>query len=1067
MENLSKKSDTLPVDIEQAAQYLEALTGDRDTPVTWCLLQENGGKKNPVSLYGTLKEHGPRISALNSGNCGVFIAVNTVRAKARRTRDNVVALRALFVDSDTGPISKPALAPTFRVQSARGEHAYWALEADEPLAMFDTAQKQLAAFFESDPAVCDLPRLMRVPGFLHRKGEPFLVRFVPGDGQRHTIGEVLKAHPVPPEKLRAIKKTRTRVDAPAPVQTPAVLPDDLPSMQTRKSRAESYLRRMPPAVEGDGGDVQTFKATCVVVRDFAVDNFADAMDVLQAWNAGCSPPWEESDLAAKVRSALRNGQGAYGSKLALGQRPPAAATEAPAANGDEEPPHPAESEGEAREAQEFQADVDNEVTGRGGMHDAAEACELNDEALPQQEALDNVTELAAGGLEGFSGNEDRPYSLQLVTLLSQDPVSVLRPEVVATLERLQQEDPEEFTRCLFEIKASGAGIVNDVKKAVRNRHAQRKEAETKERADKDIFILDVLPVAKAVVGNDHRLPHGYKLEWNGVTKEFVKEREDGDTVVEIPVCDRPVVIRAALDKTDGSGTLLELAFRTRDTGNWVTVTTPRDVAMTPRLLNGLALHRFPVFGGNAGVLSEYLMRYETVNEKAIVRKKAAVQMGWQGENGKLGFLAGKRHIAPADYKGPPIQFAADSDGDTLLAESFRECGSSDDWFAAWNKIAKYPKVHLGVLASLAAPLLQLLRLDNFFVDYSGETSGGKTTTLQVAASVWGPPSDPKHSIMRSWNTTVAGMERAASTVTGLPLFIDESNEAQTQLERQALAKMIYQLANGRGRTRAMRTSGTQPLRHWSTVVLSSGEHPIVNATQDAGTRARILSLQDSPFGAVNKETSRDVEFLKHTVLHNHGHVGPAFVQWLVDHAEKVPDWVRRHRELARCYAVNSKVPKGVAERLGRHLALLDLVGELMVDAFGLVAYESPVGACVGAVMEGAQDADKPKEALLDLVSLVYATSARLFSEANHDPTQGVIGKRGVDCGGIPCLAITGEFVRETMAKLGHNVHRVTRAWLTRGYLVPGGDGKFRRNVRFSGVVRCVCVREDIIEQLLK
>jgi hypothetical protein len=45
-----------------------------------------------------------------------------------------------------------------------------------PLDRFKPFQRELAHVFGGDPSVCNLSRVMRVPGFLHQKGEPFLSR---------------------------------------------------------------------------------------------------------------------------------------------------------------------------------------------------------------------------------------------------------------------------------------------------------------------------------------------------------------------------------------------------------------------------------------------------------------------------------------------------------------------------------------------------------------------------------------------------------------------------------------------------------------------------------------------------------------------------------------------------------------------------------------------------------------------------------------------------------------------------------------------------------------------------
>lgn len=80
-------------------------------------------------------------------------------------------------------------------------------------------------------------------------------------------------------------------------------------------RARAYLHRVPPAIQGSGGDDHTYQVACIVVRDFGLSH-GDALAVLGEWNNTCSPPWEMADLDAKIRSALRNGKGEIGSKLA-------------------------------------------------------------------------------------------------------------------------------------------------------------------------------------------------------------------------------------------------------------------------------------------------------------------------------------------------------------------------------------------------------------------------------------------------------------------------------------------------------------------------------------------------------------------------------------------------------------------------------------------------------------------------------------------------------------------------------------------------------------------------------
>lgn len=68
-------------------------------------------------------------------------------------------------------------------------------------------------------------------------------------------------------------------------------------------RARRYLARLPVAVTGQGGHRATFRAACALVHGFSLSE-GEAMTLLGEWNRACQPPWSESDLAHKIRSAI-------------------------------------------------------------------------------------------------------------------------------------------------------------------------------------------------------------------------------------------------------------------------------------------------------------------------------------------------------------------------------------------------------------------------------------------------------------------------------------------------------------------------------------------------------------------------------------------------------------------------------------------------------------------------------------------------------------------------------------------------------------------------------------------
>jgi hypothetical protein len=198
---------SLTPDLDMAHAFIAGLTGSPDTEVLWQLVADSAAapaSRNITHWWALNDKTQSWLSGENSGcGMGVFIQVNEGNSERRRT-ENVVALRALFIDDDKGvlPPGSPQLAavpPTLTVRTRKGWHHYWGLVPGEALSAFTPAQATLAAHFGTDPAVKDLPRVMRVPGFFHMKdpANPVLVQLVRAGGERYTIADVLKAYPAP------------------------------------------------------------------------------------------------------------------------------------------------------------------------------------------------------------------------------------------------------------------------------------------------------------------------------------------------------------------------------------------------------------------------------------------------------------------------------------------------------------------------------------------------------------------------------------------------------------------------------------------------------------------------------------------------------------------------------------------------------------------------------------------------------------------------------------------------------------------------------------------------------
>lgn len=187
MHRIGRDTFMPPFDPSSAHRFLSRLAGKE--PVTFQtfsnrdelkIKRSNGKPHDPYAtwLHGTLVQHQQALEHLNRQGAGVFVMVNAGSGAGRNAK-SVQRVRALFIDTDGAPYPEAVpLKPHLIVQSSPGKwHLYWLVDG---LALKDFAplQKALAAHCGTDPSVHDLPRVMRLPGFYHRKGEPVRVELL-------------------------------------------------------------------------------------------------------------------------------------------------------------------------------------------------------------------------------------------------------------------------------------------------------------------------------------------------------------------------------------------------------------------------------------------------------------------------------------------------------------------------------------------------------------------------------------------------------------------------------------------------------------------------------------------------------------------------------------------------------------------------------------------------------------------------------------------------------------------------------------------------------------------------
>lgn len=563
-------------------------------------------------------------------------------------------------------------------------------------------------------------------------------------------------------------------------------------------------------------------------------------------------------------------------------------------------------------------------------------------------------------------------------------------------------------------------------------------------------VLDQLPGAP--VSDGALVPPPYRLRSTGL---FViatkKDRSSGDEYeVEVQVAPAPLVVSNRYRDVDTTEYDLEVSWQSHD--KWHSTALRRDIAADHRKLPGAALNGMPVTSLNARHLTDYLQKYETLNLDAIPGGLVTRRCGWRGSDSRLGFVLGDRLIgqetlavsysatSAGKFMGEnELRLLSDNAGSSHLASALHTKGSYRKWLRTIETVSEYPRVLLTIYASLTPPLLHILQAPNFIIDLCGESSKGKTAAQHGAASVWAYPPGERGGLVLEWNATQVFAERYAELLNDLPMILEDSQTADPRM----LGRTIYMLANGVGRGRGS-PRGMRNVPRWRGVTISSGERPLSSVAQDAGARARVITLWGSPFGTANQGAL--VRAFKSGVSSDYGHAGPMFVTWLLAHRSQWDEFRNLYADLTDKLAAD--FPGAVGDRYSSYFAAMLVAGALASPLLGLPGDpETVIATVMKDLSEPLKEVDTATRALADLLG--WASAGRTLFEGQEDtarPPATYLGRW--DQGQY--IAIYPHRARSELTQMGYSPEAVFQSWRDRGW-IKTDEGRLTHKMRCGGV----------------
>jgi len=254
-------------------------------------------------LHGPFAANEKELQRLNDQGAGIYFTVNQTDLKGRQA-GNVTAVRALFVDFDTvdrGRQFNYFIKPSAIVESSPGKHhVYWFTD-DFTTAEFKEYQLKLANALGGDLKIHDLPRVMRVPGFDHKKTKPFKVVEVGGCGDTYSADDLKDwidsfSDLWSAEGIVALHKNETVI--------PQVAKDYTEDDPDAVKHLEALLTEL--AQQGEGGRNDALNKTAFVAYGLCAAGRLDYDTVTcQLIDTAISIGLEESEATTTCRSARK------------------------------------------------------------------------------------------------------------------------------------------------------------------------------------------------------------------------------------------------------------------------------------------------------------------------------------------------------------------------------------------------------------------------------------------------------------------------------------------------------------------------------------------------------------------------------------------------------------------------------------------------------------------------------------------------------------------------------------------------------------------------------------------
>jgi len=347
----------------------------------------------------------------------------------------------------------------------------------------------------------------------------------------------------------------------------------------------------------------------------------------------------------------------------------------------------------------------------------------------------------------------------------------------------------------------------------------------------------------------------------------------GTGAMDILACYHPILPVERLKNLETGEEQIKLAYKRNN--KWNEIIVPKTMITSANKIVSLSGRGIAVTSENAKFLVRYLADVENYNEEYINVQYSSSKLGWVSD----GFI--------------PYETDIVFDGDSRfkqIFDSMAEHGSKKLWYTHAKELRATNRIEIKFMlaTSFASVLVGLLGGLPFFLDLWGETEGGKTVTLMLAASIWANPDESRY--IGDFKTTDVALEAKADMLNHLPMILDDTSKTSARI-RDNFEGIVYDLCSGKGKSRSNKELGINRENRWKNAILTSGERPLSGYVNQGGAINRILEVE------CGEKVYQNPQYTANLLKGNYGLAGRDFIQVInelgVDRIKKIQQEVQK------------------------------------------------------------------------------------------------------------------------------------------------------------------------------